>query len=867
MSFQGQCFCALVLTASYVGNVFLCSERGFLAFLGLVCVPSKSTQALIVTFELALILLYSTFGYVATHSTRDLGACQAPPTPNQGLGLAKPVLSARSRLGAEVIFGLSLFWFGLLLCAYVLDSLWISVHRISVMSFLFSLQLWGYLVSLKSHKWLVICQSAAMFYLVTLTACDNAMVLFVFKGRAAEVLTCLGFLSSNSATDVLPIVSLILFNLLLQHALEWYGHIRADARVFTLTVWRGVVNALYWVSKVANHALIFVLVVSAVYKPRGVAKFDLLSLTYLVLCAAFAYTHQRESGKVWKSYLWLAIKCLAFVDYTLQVISFSRAFGFAIFGKEVSAFLIRSVGCADPKSNWARFSYYLVRPLGVVVVLKVQAFSAHFLTKHTFDDPEILERVRGGEGGPFILFCQRLVVRHGPKLVAVGAMAAATATGGVSGLVLLVTVFLCGIAPRSKIKYACAHTLQGLLTAILLAHYSLQIEVVATLVSGHEAGLDWFGLKGGSERSRVTCVVVAAAIFACHLEILSRKWERRIFFQLRTLSDTVDQCPLFLLQGIVSPSEALKESLNQTQVGPSTSAQMEEPRLQKQASDGALDSISLYKGSKTKHRPAILPQYCRSYTTPRQNEWSRGSPSSCPSKLESFDVLERELSLRGSPTIDEGDDCVHCEDKEASQAMADPTSQPGWGQDAANLRQHHQWTCLVFYLQSLLEYFGHEELKLVLLVTLMSSAALCANIFSIVFLCQAAIILLAPERRLRDHRLPTSFFLINAAALFYSTIVRLVLDCPWMVGSGRGEGIKVSCGPRDRVNLWFGLCTNAGIAWACFYCSWVAKDFQRAQKLRDSASFNARKNQVKANLLFQVRSLCENMCESRVSAN
>lgn len=798
MGRMGQFFCALVLMASYCGSVFACSERGVLAFVGLHCIRGVSYRSFVLAVEVGLVLLYSTFGHVARNTVRgsEEGGVfvRQPETPG--------ILEKKSSIAAEATLVARISWLGLLLAAHLANSLWISVHRVNAVSYLFSVALWAHLSGLAAKRnglgdWLVMCQSFSMLYLVVLTLCDNAMLLFVFQGRTKDILTNLGLISSSPLTDVFPFVSLIFLNLLLQHAKAWCGGLLDEERVQTLRVWRAGQRCLRWTSAAIQYLLTAGLLTGVfVLGQTRIAAccndyFNFLGLGYLTItCFHFVGSWNGRASRA----AWTATQWLAFGDYTLQILSWSRNFGTGSFDKRIQEILVKSVGCVDPGSSWPCFLSYLCRPLAIVLLLKLRRFCA------IHSNPE--------SAVPQDTFEKRLVVRHGSKLVAVCTMAVCCRVGGVAGLGLVATLLAFGISPRSPKKYAMALCAQTASMAILSLQYCFRIGCVEDIADGIKDELVWIGVWQTEESTLWTRFIITAAILSCHILILGKEWEGVVMLGR---GNSV-HCALFDL-GSVEGLSTDRSSLR-TQVSTPT-------------------SVPVSSEIEIAGQPRILPRYMASPSEFR-------SPSSCPENLHGEPILDRQATI--AHLFMEEETMSERGLSEIGSARSPMSERPAdQGADLQIERQRLQVACAVTYLKYVIDFV---PVRGMLLAALVVSSAVCSQSFlSLVFLVQIATLMLTSERRGEKRlKILVGFEALNTALLLYSCLVTVIFDSPWVP--------SVSCGTSKVSNIWYGLCSDAKTVWSAFFCVWLTGEYRRVCSLRESA-----RNEAKALLLHQMNTL------------
>ncbi|UPQ97876.1 Piezo non-specific cation channel protein [Chloropicon primus] len=801
---MGQALCSLILLASYLGDVFVCSERGALPFVGLYCSKRPSYKTLLAAAELVLILLYSTFAYVAKNTVRETS--NGVVFGSQGKRDEAKVLSGKSSLWDETNFALRLVCFGVLLGLHLSVSIWISVHRINVMSFVFSVGLWGHL-TLKGYQWHLVCQKFSMLYLVALTLCDNAMLLFEFQGTAKIVLTNLGLISSNSFQDVFPIVSLIFLNLLLQHASVWYKEIQSEEQVKDLKLWKLGVFCMEWVSRIIKYILAACLLagiciltgqaVGACGSHRAYA-FDILGFGYLVIAALhFVYDMEKRASRRFG----VAYKVLGILDYTLQILSYSQFFGLDLGGK-ISPGVMASVGCVDPLSKRCCFLLYVARPLAVALLLKLQKFSENISERYP--------RERPAEPAPAMSFCQRLTVRHGDKLVAVCTLAVNCRVGGLFGLALVWTLLAHGISTGAAKGYKAARSIQLLCILVLLLQYACHIKLIADQTGGIVQYLAWIGLWGRKQSVAMTCTVITAAVMSCHLQILSKKWG------LGLVSEDgceIAPCPLFAFGG------------TRPYGGPGRTP------LRKHVSDPHSYSMQASPEIEIAGLPTILPRYAVSPSS----ELHRSS--SCPKEFDAAVELQQTDSsfiryhFMNEEALSEGGSEKELPSEKRHEAF--PLTSKG----------QQQLHCLIAYLKYTMEYV---PLRGILLGVLMLGSAIVSESFlSLFFLLEVAFLLYLTEEKVQTRgcrRVLWYFDSINTALLVYACLVRVILESPWVRAP--------PCTSHDEMNAWLGFCSDIEMTWVTFFCAWLMREYRRSCSVK-----NARKNEVKAQLLYQMNSL------------
>jgi hypothetical protein len=790
MSVYGQGFCGLILLASYFGKILRCSDKGFLAFMGLSCIKQVLNQALVGSLELALVLLFSTSLFVAKNTVttaRDYRRESDLPVDAASASASSSFQpTQRSKFVAETLFTGRCILAGLVLSAYVANLLYISIHRVNAMSFLFSLQLWGYLVSLKGAKWFTACQSFAMLYLGIITLCDNAVLLFVLRGRAKTVMDRLGVISSDPLRDILPLVSLILLNLLMQSANSWYKQINARARVQTLKTWQALLSCARLVACLVPYTLIGLLFYAVVYKDRGACslpRFDFLGLAYLIISAAIIYFSHKEQ----KLRLWSLLRGLAFLDYTLQVLSFSENFGFASFPPKVKEIMQLDVGCISSDSSWQCFAVSMARPFGVLVLLKVQTFCQHHSRKHPSGTVP--------RAGSLVDFLQRILVRHATKVLALTTMAVSSLLGGLLGLVLVIAMFWCGICPRTKVKYKNAHFVQLASILLIALQYLFHVEVVEMKVVRYRPYLAWFGIWEERESIPVAFAVLALSIVSCHLQLISKKWEPRLLKN--------GQCMLFAFSSEAPPP--VRQYLGDQDCFTPTYG-FDETKLSERA-------------------PSILPKYSSSFKLHRSFSFP--------------DEVARNLMYEEDDLLLE-DDAVsnHASESEYFKGREDT-------KESQTSLQSLQWQCVVSYFKYQIEYVDRKGIKVLFLLVLTLSSGICCNVFSLVYLLQTLVLLLATEEWLVSKHYLRVFSVFNSTLLLAVVTYGMVTDSPWV-------DLGVSCSSKDALNRWIGLCSNGEMVWSIFLTALLSIEYEKATVApRNDYS----KNAMKANLLIQMNEL------------
>ena len=815
--------CAFLLLVSYLGDISGCSEGWSLVFVGSICHARNTTKVLLILAQLTLVFLYESCCYFfplqiangglyaneRRGSWGDGGACSqgGGQGPGQGADAGQGQGCPWSWC-SEIALAAKLVTAGAFWGAYVGLMFWIACPRINALNALFGVILLGHLLTGRNGLWLKAGQMLAMLTLVAVMATDRLLTCLAWMNpafvdqRLLMLLDKLGLTSVDILRDLAPKLGLIVLNLIVDLSARWFQGLQSreshrtpfhnpsdyasnDASPSPLA-WRLFLHLARGVRRVFPYVTSCVLFGVVMFRSDTCfsKRHDLVGLLYLCGTYLIIVTCQVALGSTSRG-MWLVVQAFAVCDAALQFACFSSVFGFAHYSAFVKYILQENVGCVASDVQWECFALSVLRPLVVLLLIKIYFSAKGLLSQQDHGEGE-------GEGRKSTLgrWARRMAVLHASKGVALASMATASVFYGVAGMTILLVILAYGITPqRREVKPSFAYVVQIMAVALLSAEYVLRVGMVEKRIEPIIPQLRWFGLylprdEGGESAS---CIALLTTIMACHLQILASNWEPAAspaFVDTAHQSQDQEQSSCLLFMPLASLLKLVESGDGDCPAHSHFHSHGTAALLDGSAGESHIGDADLNERPKAPPPGLGLSRSNESFPDPESHE-----------------------------SISEEDSCNNY-----ARVAAPPVPNPS--NDGHRLLR--QIACICAFIRFHTDYWGADKWLMINVLCLLVSAVVCLNVFSIAYLLQIPLLMSMSGRRVTPQVQAWILLPVNIAILIYAYFANLMLLNPWWADD------KACADPKAASKeFWLGMCVTADVLWSCFFCAWSAIAYVR----------------------------------------